>query len=100
VFDRSTLRDSRGEGTEAPWDDGWPETAPVGSFGHNALLMYDTLGNVWEAAGSEHDGGFALEMRGGGWHSDRRQARVTARVYWDGSWEPSFGFRPVVPLQR
>ena len=100
VFDRATSRDSRGEGVEAPWDDGWPETAPVGAFGHNAFLLYDTLGNVWEAAATEVDGGFALETRGGGWHTDRRQARAAARITWDGTWSPSFGFRPVITLRR
>jgi len=53
VHDLSHLRALEGQGSPgeddpAPFDDGFPGPAPVGSFAPNAYGLYDTLGNVSE----------------------------------------------------
>jgi formylglycine-generating enzyme required for sulfatase activity len=73
------------------WDD--KRTAPVGSFEHNALGLYDMVGNVWEWTCSlywyEYNGeeqrclsnydGSARVIRGGSWDEPPIEARVTHR---------------------
>jgi len=69
-------------------DDGWPETAPVGSFpaGASKHGVLDLLGNVWEWTASEYaffDGSHAEKkriMRGGSWGGgDARTERSSNR---------------------
>jgi formylglycine-generating enzyme required for sulfatase activity len=69
-------------------DDGWPETAPVGSFpaGASKHGVLDLLGNVWEWTASEYaffDGSHAEKkriMRGGSWGGgDPRTERSSNR---------------------
>jgi formylglycine-generating enzyme required for sulfatase activity len=60
------------------WDDGWPETAPVGTFpdGQSLHGVLDLAGNVWEWT-SDQDGPIR-PARGGAW-DDRFNG--TAAVY-------------------
>ncbi len=59
-------------------DDGWPTTAPVGSFpgGATAEGLVDMLGNVWEWTSTDFDkAGSKKVTRGGGW-SDYKADKV------------------------
>ena len=79
----------------ASCDDGYAETAPVGSYTRNEYGLYDVLGNVWEwvedcwngsYGGAPSDGG-AWEggdcarrvLRGGSWNGRPRDLRSAAR---------------------
>lgn len=78
-------------------DDGWVETAPVGSFPAGATKqgVLDMAGNVIEWTASEYAPG-AYEARGGGWATESTSRRLRAS-YRTGrppaSWHATYGLR-------
>jgi formylglycine-generating enzyme required for sulfatase activity len=82
-------------------DDGWVETAPVGSFpaGATPQGLLDMVGNVTEWTSSEFRPG-EMEARGGGWATDTVSRRLRpsfrtgrARAFF----HPTVGFRCRLP---
>ena len=62
--------------------DGWPETAPVGSFPGGAAKdgTLDLAGNVWEWTSSRFEGTDKRVLRGGSFGAgDPRSVRISYR---------------------
>jgi formylglycine-generating enzyme required for sulfatase activity len=95
--------------------DGYPFTAPVGSFAPNAFGLYDLIGNVWEWTEDCFYGDYAtarLEsashstevcgsrtVRGGDWFSTEQSLRPAVRAKADpDAHNDDLGFRVVRTL--
>lgn len=87
-------------------EDGHLFAAPVGSFlsGVSASGLVDMAGNVWEWVDNKKSSRPQLNARvvkGGGWTSDKRQARISFRNHVDLRMKnPTFGFRCAKSLKQ
>ena len=100
----------------ADWDDGFPFTAPAGSYRPNAFGLYDMIGNAWEWCSDRHDpayyrsspsvdprgpeAGAFHSIRGGGWFNDAAQGRSAQRIYFRATFRYCLlsGFRVVMQV--
>ena len=86
-------------GVIAGYNDGYPRTAPVGSFKPNRYGIYDLGSNVGEWCEDEYRPGAGPRvLRGASWHDHVRDSLLSSRRYDDlpGVRLDLFGFRCVV----
>ncbi len=80
------------------YDDGYAETAPVGSYplGASPYGALDMVGNVGEWTADWYERGKSRSLRGGSWYAEPRYARASSRYGVDPAYRvPLVGFRCV-----
>jgi formylglycine-generating enzyme required for sulfatase activity len=103
--DQSAKR--RGATVIEGYSDGFPQTAPAGSFKPNALGLYDLGGNVWEWCAEAYKGNTSTTgrdwgvLRGGSWAtSNRLEMQSSYRNVVDrNERDVIYGFRCVLATQ-
>lgn len=78
-----SAREARGGWIESSCNDGFAETAPVGSLKPNSLNLYDMHGNVWEWVQDCWNGNYQNAPSDG---SARTNGNCSLRVVRGGSW--------------
>ena len=81
-----------------PFNDGYPFTAPVGSFKPNPWGLYDMVGNMFQWCSDEYpDDPQRRVLRGGSYNLNMACCRCAARGFFKPSSRYSYtGFRIVV----
>ena len=72
-----------------PWSDGYPATAPVGSFAPNGFGLFDTAGNVWEWCSNELYHYASVAPPGDGRHTVPDELYAGSRILRGGAWTMS-----------
>ena len=85
VYDRTSKSENGVEWALHECDDGYAQTAPVGSFAANAFGVYDMLGNVWEWTEDCWNGSY----EGAPVDGLARRGECGQRVLRGGSWDSS-----------
>ena len=95
VHDRTSKRENKFGGTHHECDDGYAQTAPVGSFTANEFGVHDMLGNVWEWVGDcWNDSYRGAPSDGSAWSSRNCKWRILRGGSWsNGAWADRAAYR-------
>ena len=89
VADESAKRKYSDWSIFTDYDDGYPETAPVGSFAPNGYGLHDMAGNVWEWCSDWYDEGYYSHSPSA---DPRGPSSGSYRVLRGGSWYDGPGY--------
>ncbi|MCI5148285.1 MAG: formylglycine-generating enzyme family protein [Candidatus Electrothrix sp. MAN1_4] len=117
VYDQTSEKEKKYGWTHHNCNDGYIETAPVGSFRANSFGLYDMLGNVWEWCSDWYDtkyyasrsgdnptgslSGSSRVLRGGSWYINPGNVRSADRYrFTPVDRNILLGFRLALPVQQ